>query len=84
MEESISLLRVRELGVQTVMARNERPTGHTRGLVNQQRTGTSSRRTLMLEGGTVHPLTFLECNIDNPNHKQLLDAEPCFDIVNND
>jgi hypothetical protein len=59
--ESTSLVRMRELGVKIGMVRNKKYTRNRR-LVNQHRTGTFSRWTLMymLRGGSEHLWTFLE------------------------
>jgi hypothetical protein len=67
--ESTSLVRMNELGVKTGMAKNETYTRNMRGLVNQHRTGTISRWTLMymLRGGSEHLWTCLECSDDNPS-----------------
>ena len=64
--ESMSLARMKELGVNIGTARHERYIGKTRGFVNQHRTSTVSHLTLMhmLEGGSEHLWTCPECNED--------------------
>jgi hypothetical protein len=64
---STLLVRIKKLGVRISTVRNEKYT-RSRGLVNQHRTGTISRWTLMhmLRGGSEHPWTCPECSEDNP------------------
>ena len=64
---SASLSRLREMGVKIGTARFETFSGHIRSRINQHRTGTISRSTLMsiLMGGSEHLWTCPECREDS-------------------
>ena len=65
--DSLSLHRMKELGVRIGMARTKSHAGRRRRLVNQHRTGTVSRATLteLLKEGSEHLWTCPVCNEDD-------------------